>query len=71
MGSRYEFKCPGCGYRAEVGGGVDYGFRAVVVTVSCADCGELFDAAARESAPELCSGGGTPSGYECPNGVDL
>jgi hypothetical protein len=43
MGSRYLFTCPNCQYSAEVSGGEDYGFVAVVQTMICRDCQELVD----------------------------
>jgi Zn finger protein HypA/HybF involved in hydrogenase expression len=44
MGTLYEFKCPACGYSAEVSGGDDVGMNAVTTTVSCKTCKKLFDA---------------------------
>lgn len=44
MGSLYRFICPGCGYEAEVSGGLDYGMASVVHTVRCPRCKELSDA---------------------------
>jgi hypothetical protein len=44
MGRTYLFECSKCGYRAQVSGGVDRGRYAVVQTILCADCKELYDA---------------------------
>jgi len=43
MGAKYEFKCGGCGHRAEVSGGKDIGMMAVVQTMTCHDCKDLVD----------------------------
>ena len=43
MGSLSVFSCPGCGYRAEVCGGLGYGMQDVDHTVSCPTCRELSD----------------------------
>ena len=43
MGTKYEYRCPECGYSATVSGGVDSGMVAVVRTMVCDDCSELVD----------------------------
>ena len=43
MGEWFEFKCPKCGYRAEVSGGKDCGMVAVTETMICESCRELVD----------------------------
>lgn len=43
MGTKYEFRCKGCGYSATVSGGLDSGMFAVVRTMTCDDCNELVD----------------------------
>ena len=43
MGTKYVFKCNACGYRADVSGGRDCGFVAVVHTMTCHNCNELVD----------------------------
>jgi hypothetical protein len=43
MGEWFEFKCHGCGYRAEVSGGEDCGMIAVTETMVCENCQELVD----------------------------
>ena len=43
MGETYAFKCNACGYRADVSGGRDCGFVAVVQTMTCHNCNELVD----------------------------
>jgi DNA-directed RNA polymerase subunit RPC12/RpoP len=43
MGTTYLFQCRGCGYRAEVAGGRDYGRMAVFETSVCARCKRLVD----------------------------
>lgn len=56
MGRTYLFECPHCGYRAQVSGGADKGFRFAVQTVLCSDCKQLHDAVTEykvEKAPAL------------------
>jgi hypothetical protein len=43
VGSTYNFNCPSCGYHADVSGGLDVGFMAVVQTVTCHQCSEVVD----------------------------
>jgi Zn finger protein HypA/HybF involved in hydrogenase expression len=43
MGEWFEFKCPECGYRAQVPGGEDCGEIAVTETMVCERCSELVD----------------------------
>jgi len=43
MGTKYDFDCVNCGYKATVSGGRDCGFCAVVRTMICANCTELVD----------------------------
>lgn len=43
MGSSHEFFCPDCGYPATVSGGDDSGLTCLTTTISCADCGALYD----------------------------
>jgi Zn finger protein HypA/HybF involved in hydrogenase expression len=43
MGELFEFKCPGCGYRAAVSGGEDCGETAVTETMVCEKCRKLVD----------------------------
>lgn len=43
MGTWYEFKCPGCGYAAEVSGGDDVGMNSVTTTIACKTCKKLLD----------------------------
>lgn len=43
MGETFEFKCPYCGYRAEVSGGEDCDMIAVTETMICENCRELVD----------------------------
>ncbi len=43
MGQGYRFYCSNCKYEAEVSGGRDIGFVAVVRTMTCDDCHELAD----------------------------
>jgi tRNA(Ile2) C34 agmatinyltransferase TiaS len=69
MGTSYEFICPACGYRTEVTGGVDFGFRAVLVTVLCEECGEIFDAEADQEAMKFAAGdrdAAKLTGLRCP-----
>ncbi len=48
MGTWYLFRCPGCGYSAEVSGGPDVGEVSRTVTISCATCRKLRDAIVSE-----------------------
>jgi hypothetical protein len=43
VGAWYKFTCANCGYSAEVSGGRDVGFVAVVRTMVCKDCQELVN----------------------------
>jgi hypothetical protein len=43
MGTSYVFTCQSCDYSAEVSGGRDFGFTAVVQTMVCRDCAKWVD----------------------------
>jgi rubrerythrin len=43
LGIHYAFICKNCGYEAIVSGGDDVGMACRTTTISCKDCGELFD----------------------------
>jgi len=43
MGTQYRFKCPTCGYKADVAGGDDAGELSYVRTIHCQDCKRLYD----------------------------
>lgn len=43
VGTLYEFKCPACGYSAEVSGGDDVGMQSVTTTIVCKTCKKLMD----------------------------
>lgn len=43
MGTTNQFTCDDCGYSASVSGGRDFGFVAVVQTMTCQNCKELVD----------------------------
>jgi len=43
MGQTYIFECNACGYNADVSGGRDSGFEALVQTMTCNNCNELVD----------------------------
>lgn len=43
MGHSYIFNCPECSYSAEVSDGLDYGWFAVIRTMTCRDCRELVE----------------------------
>lgn len=49
MGTRREFACPGCGYRAVVSGGDDSGFFYATRTVVCSRCAEVADVISSET----------------------
>ena len=56
MGTRREFVCPGCGYRATVSGGDDCGFFVATRTVVCGRCREVSDVISSEAPWDLESG---------------
>lgn len=43
MGANFQYVCLGCGYQAEVSGGLDFGRTCATHTVCCARCRELSD----------------------------
>jgi transcription elongation factor Elf1 len=43
MGAKNQFICKHCDYEAIVSGGDDVGMACRTTTISCEDCGELFD----------------------------
>lgn len=43
MGETFEFRCANCDYRAEVGGGIEWGMGHQVTTYSCTECRKLYD----------------------------
>ena len=45
MGRIYHFVCEDCNYETHVSGGDDAGMRTLTTTISCRECGELFDVA--------------------------
>jgi acetone carboxylase gamma subunit len=49
MGTRREFVCPGCGYRATVSGGDDCGFFVATRTVVCGRCAMIADVVSSET----------------------
>jgi len=53
MGHTGRLTCPSCDYSADVAGGRTFGFYAVVETIVCHDCKELYDATANEKAPDI------------------
>jgi len=48
LGSNYQFTCKSCGYEAIVSGGDDVGMACRTTTISCQDCGELYDVVTSE-----------------------
>lgn len=48
LGALHDFRCPSCGYSAEVSGGPDIGEASRTVTISCATCKELHDVVVSE-----------------------
>ena len=48
MGTNYQFLCKHCDYEAVVSGGDDVGMGCRTTTISCQDCGELFDVVTSE-----------------------
>ena len=65
MGTSYQFICSKCDYEAVVSGGDDVGMACRTTTISCLDCGELFDAVISDQPWEKAAG---PSDEElvCP-----
>jgi Zn finger protein HypA/HybF involved in hydrogenase expression len=53
MGETFEFKCPDCGYRAEVSGGEDCGMIAVTETMVCEKCRNVVDVMVGYAIPSL------------------
>ena len=43
MGTSYLFKCHNCSYQANLSDGRDYGFVAVIETMTCSDCEEMVE----------------------------
>ena len=43
MGQRTERRCPQCGYRVLVSGGIDEGIDVLTMTVTCLTCRRLYD----------------------------
>ncbi|TWU29641.1 hypothetical protein Pla144_04200 [Bythopirellula polymerisocia] len=48
VGINYQFICENCNYEAVVSGGDDVGMVSCTTTISCQDCGELFDVVTSE-----------------------
>lgn len=51
MGQTFEFKCPDCGYRAEVSGGEDCGDIVITETMVCKKCRRVVDVEVGFSQP--------------------
>lgn len=49
MGTRCHFVCKDCNYEAHVSGCDDVGMRCHTTTISCRECGELFDVMTSEA----------------------
>ena len=43
MGTKYQFICKHCDYQTCVSGGDDVGMACRTTTISCQDCGKLYD----------------------------
>jgi transcription initiation factor IIE alpha subunit len=43
MGTKFNFKCKGCGYKVTASGGVDYGLIGVTKTFICSSCNNIVD----------------------------
>ncbi|MEN6342895.1 MAG: hypothetical protein ABFC89_10100 [Methanospirillum sp.] len=65
MGTRREFACPGCGYRALVSGGDDCGFLVATRTVVCGRCTEIADVVSSET-PWVVGGDAPFCALRCP-----
>jgi len=68
------YRCPACGYEAEVSGRRDWGVFHVTETIVCRDCRELFDVRANEKPQdvEIKNGRiiGELTGIRCPKDPD-
>ena len=74
MGCDFEFRCPACGYEAEVSGGPDCGMACATETILCKTCGEIRDVVTH--SPDLGNfppresedGSSTAAPLRCPEG---
>ena len=65
MGTSYQFICKHCDYEAIVSGGDDVGMMCRTTTISCRDCGSLFDVVISDE-PWKESAGPTDEELVCP-----
>ena len=65
MGSLRMFRCEGCGYEAEISGGLDFGMASATWTVHCLDCCELQDVVVSDEPWKVSEEGWTPDTYAC------
>jgi hypothetical protein len=65
MGAVRIFRCEGCGYEAEIGGGLDFGLTAATWTVHCLDCRELRDFVVSNNLQEVSGKDWKPKFYRC------
>ena len=52
MGGTFMFVCEKCRYESEASGRLDWGFKAVIQTILCTDCKELYDVLVPGLKPE-------------------
>lgn len=72
MGVSYDYRCPRCGYGAQVSGGLMGGMFSTVLTIDCRDCQELHDVGFLTRTYEEQAGGAVKVKYiqhrlRCPN----
>ena len=65
MGSLQIFRCEGCGYEAEIGGGFDYGMMSATWTVHCLSCRALSDVVVSDNPAEYSKDGWKPDRFCC------
>lgn len=65
MGTRCDYSCDACGYRARVSGGMDRGLMAFVETMQCKKCKQLSDVIFAEVASDGEATFITPCCAEC------
>lgn len=49
MGTVYQYTCDQCSFETEVSGGFDVGMVSATQTISCRECGQLYDVVVGDS----------------------
>ena len=65
MGSLRMFRCEGCGYEAEISGGLDFGMASATWTIHCLDCCDLQDVVVSDEPWKVSEEGWRPDTYAC------